>query len=56
MCPVCRGDLLRSRIHPHGADADGVVYMARICRNQALMFGRAVDGSWSVPVVPLKLD
>jgi hypothetical protein len=49
-CPQCGGDLRRSRLVPHGEDADGVVYMARLCRAQGLMFGRAVDGSWTIPV------
>jgi len=29
--------------------------MARICPSQALFFGRAMDGSWSVPVTPIHL-
>ncbi len=56
MCPHCRGDLLRSRIYPHGSDTDGVVYMARVCRNEGMWFGRAVDGSWSVSVLPLNMN
>jgi hypothetical protein len=56
MCPRCGGDLRRSGVYPHGADADGVVYMARFCRTQALMFGRAPDGSWTIPVTPLNVN
>jgi hypothetical protein len=50
MCPQCGGDLRRSRLLPHGEDVYGVVYMARFCRDQGLMWGRAADGSWTVPV------
>jgi hypothetical protein len=53
MCPQCGGDLRRVRLLPHGADADGVVYMARVCKSQELFFGRSADGSWSIPVTPM---
>jgi hypothetical protein len=53
MCPQCGGDLRRVRLFPHGADEDGVVYMARICRTQSLYWGRSTDGTWSVPVTPM---
>jgi hypothetical protein len=49
-CPLCDGELHRSRLQPHGEDTDGVIYMARLCPTQGLMFGRAADKSWSVPV------
>jgi hypothetical protein len=52
-CPDCGADLRRSRAYPHGFDSEGAVYLARICPRQALFFGRAIDGSWSVPVTPL---
>jgi hypothetical protein len=50
MCPQCGGDLRRSRLLPRGEGADGAVYMARFCRSEGLMFGRAMDGTWTVPV------
>jgi hypothetical protein len=56
MCPHCGGDLRRSRLLPHGEDAEGAVYMARFCRTEGLMFGRAVDGSWSVPVTGIDFN
>jgi hypothetical protein len=56
MCPQCGGDLRRSRLLPHGEDADGAVYMARFCRTEGLMFGRAVDGTWSVPVTGTRFN
>jgi hypothetical protein len=52
MCPSCGADLCRVRLLPHGADSDGVVYLARMCRNQKIFFGRSADGSWSIPVTP----
>ena len=50
MCPRCGGELRRSSLLPHGEDMNGVVYVARFCRDEGMMFGRATDGSWSVPV------
>lgn len=41
MCPQCGGDLRRYKLNPHGEDVDGVIYVARICSDQGLMFGRA---------------
>jgi hypothetical protein len=54
-CAQCGGELRRSRLLPHGEDVDGIVYLARFCQDEGLMFGRAVDGSWSVPVTGMIL-
>jgi hypothetical protein len=56
MCPRCGAELRRSPLLPHGEDLDGVVYMARFCRDEGMMFGRATDGSWSVPVTGIDFN
>jgi hypothetical protein len=56
LCPRCGGELRRSPLLPHGEDLNGVVYMARFCRDEGMMFGRATDGSWSVPVTGIDFN
>jgi hypothetical protein len=52
-CPRCGKDLLSSKVYPRGTSAEGVYYVAKACRNQGLWFGKAPDGSWTVPLRPL---
>jgi hypothetical protein len=40
-------------MNPQGTDAAGVIYQAKFCGDQGLLFGQAADGSWTVPLRPL---
>jgi len=40
-------------MNPQGTDAAGVIYQAKFCGDQGLLFGKASDGSWTVPLTPL---
>jgi hypothetical protein len=51
-CPRCGHDLTSSLMKPQGTDAAGVLYEAKFCSREALLFGRACDGSWTVPLRP----
>jgi hypothetical protein len=39
-------------MYPEGISADGALYPAKTCRTEGLWFGRATDGSWSIPITP----
>jgi hypothetical protein len=52
-CPQCGRDLSSSKAYPRGTSADGVFYQAKSCRSQRLWFGKATDGTWTVPLTPL---
>jgi hypothetical protein len=52
-CPECGRDLQNSSEYPRGTSADGTFYQAKSCSKQRLWFGRAPDGTWSIPLRPL---
>lgn len=56
VCPRCGGDLKRSTNYPQGVSDDGQRYEALACFTDALYFGQAPDGSWSVPLMPVSRD
>jgi hypothetical protein len=39
-------------MYPEGTSADGTTYQVKTCRVEGLWFGRADDGSWSIPLTP----
>lgn len=56
VCPRCGGVLKPSTNYPHGVSDDGVRYQAMVCFTDALYFGQAPDGSWTVSLMPLSRD
>ncbi len=43
-------------MYPQGEAGDGTVLAAKACRMEGLWFGKAPDGSWTVPLTPLARD
>ena len=52
-CPQCGRELLSSKMYQEGTAADGTLHPAKTCRTEGLWFGRATDGSWSIPLTPV---
>ena len=53
VCPKCGGDLKRATNYPQGVSDDGTRHQALACFTDALYFGQAPDGSWTVPLMPV---
>jgi hypothetical protein len=43
-------------MYPQGTSADGAIHVAKTCRMEGLWFGKAPDGSWTIPLTPLTGD
>jgi hypothetical protein len=39
-------------MYPEGISDGGTTLPAKTCRHEGLWFGRAADGSWSIPLTP----
>ena len=55
-CPRCGRELLSSKMYPQGTAADGTIHAAKTCRMEGLWFGKAPDGSWTIPLTPVNRD